>query len=120
MNQSPDIAIICPSCQQQAAFYANGVNIHHTILRPDREGRAICGHCGYNTTNFTFTNKDYFYQIPVGDRLLYAGTKEHLLALRDYFRNYGKITEPTFDFPKSFYLNRMTIVKRIDEITGRY
>ena len=117
MERTPDIDIICPSCKQKAAFYGNGEEQYNGIIRPSREGKASCIHCGYNA-NFTFTNKDYFYQIPVRDRFLYARTKAHLITLRDYFRDHKKTNDPGRDFPGSFYVNRTAIIGRINNIVN--
>lgn len=43
-------------------------------------------------------------------------TKQHLLYLRDYFKEYKKISEPGFDFPKVFYTHRADIIKKIEQI----
>jgi hypothetical protein len=114
MQRIPDIDIICPSCQKKAAFYGNGTESYNTIVRPNREGKAICVHCSYNAS-IIFTNKDYFYQIPVGNRLLYARTKENLILLRDFFKEKRKFSgDPDMDFPKLFYRNSAEIIRQIN------
>jgi hypothetical protein len=90
-------------------------------LYPAREGKIACTHCGLNGPH-VFSSKDYYYQIPVGNRTLYAGSFEYLIFLRNYFKeNYRYVSgkEPTLDFPRLFYVRRDEIVKKIDGILKR-
>lgn len=107
------IDIICPKCAKKALFQS--VWVGNYVLFPDRAGRASCLHCGYNKEHI-FSNKDYFYQIEVGNRKLYARSIEDLKILQAYFREKKGNTEPSRDFPKLFYLRREEIIAKIDVI----
>lgn len=77
-----------------------------------------CTHCGHNGEH-TFSNQDYYYQIDVGGRKLFARNLENLIALRNFFDDGFKTKlreELEFDFPKEFYQNRHLIIKRISKL----
>lgn len=113
--QRPPIEIRCPNCALKAFYYSESITLNMNIV-PGLKGKAICSHCGFNS-HFEFSNKHYYYQILVGERILYARTLENLIALREYFKE-GKKTsgDPDEDFPKIFYQNRDKIIKEIDKI----
>ena len=108
------ITIKCPKCSQKALFRSVW-NDDLYVLRPEIKGKVICSSCGY-TGSKEFSNEDYYYQIPIKDRALYARTLENLIAIRDYFQDSKKIKEPELDFPKSFYKYKDEIVKKINHI----
>ena len=108
------IIIKCPKCSQKALFKSSWNNdlyvLHHEV-----EGKVVCSGCGY-TGSKEFSNKDYYYQIPIKNRTLYARTLENLIAIRDFFQDNKKISEPELDFPKVFYECKDEIVKKINHI----
>ena len=111
----PTIEMKCPNCGRKAAFHSETIHLHMKVV-PDLNGKAICAHCGFNRP-FAFSNEHYYYQVPVGKRILFARTLECLIALRAYFKEGKKIFwDPNEDFPKVFYQNRHKIIKEIDKI----
>jgi len=118
-GKTVDVEIICPKCAEKAFFHSVPVGSYK--LYPDKIGKVTCTHCGFNS-NHTFSNKDYFYKVQVGDRTLYAQTLDKLISLRDYFKNHGKNKEhnsPETDFPKIFYTKKEEIVKKINVILAK-
>ncbi len=117
MEIPAQVEIICPKCEKKAIFHS--VLIGGYKLRPDNNGRITCTFCGANS-NHVFSRKDYYYQIPIGNRTLFAENYEKLLFLRNYF-NY-KLQEkkgrwdPDLDFPGMFYKKRKEIVEKIDQL----
>lgn len=108
------VDIICPKCSDKARFHVKLVGSFK--LYPDVNGKVSCINCGFSG-NHIFSNKDYFYQIEIGGRKLFAQNKENLITLRDFFQdgyNFKEKGNPEFDFPKDFYLNKEKIVKQID------
>lgn len=64
MERVPDIDIICPTCKGKAAYYANGRHTYNGHVVPDRDGKAICIHCGHNaafTLPATITSIRYLW-----------------------------------------------------------
>lgn len=110
----PDIDIICPKCAKKAAFFAPRI-IRFTQVVPDINGKVICSACGLNK-NHQFSNKDYYYSIPVWSRFLYARTMDNLKHLLTYFKENKRLNGyPEHDFPKQFYTNRLEIVNQIEK-----
>ena len=115
MQQSkPIIEIPCPKCAKKAIFHSNEWGGSY-IYRPSKEGIVKCSYCGYNKS-FLFSSEHYYYKIAVGKRYLYARTRKNLIFLRNYFANtrYKNFNDPGLDYPKSFYKNRLDIVRKID------
>lgn len=80
-------------------------------------GKASCIHCGYKHPKLTVVNEDLYYKFPVADRMFYARNKENLIWLRDFFKNhYRSDDESDLDFPKTFYVHRDEIVKKIESL----
>jgi hypothetical protein len=107
------VDIICPKCKEKAIFHSTYVGTYK--MYPDKDGKVSCTHCGFNSS-YHLTNKDYFYQIPIGKRILYAMNKEKLISLKIYFENNCKMNEPDLDFPKEFYLRKNEIIQKINLI----
>ena len=57
----------------------------------------------------------YYFQIPVGNRYLYARNRENLLVLRKYFDENLTTDDPNMDFPREFYINKVALIKSIDK-----
>lgn len=113
------VDIICPKCSNKAQFHSDLVGRHK--LHPDVNGKVICINCGFSGSH-VFSNKDYFYQIEIGGRKLFAQNKENLITVRDFFQDGFNCKEkgnPELDFPKEFYLNKEKIVKQIDLLLER-
>jgi len=109
------IEIVCPKCTKKAAFYSL-TEIRYRQVVPAINGKTVCTSCGYND-NHLFSSTDYYYAIPVNTRFLYARTKEGLLSLLTYFKKNNRLHgDPEMDFPKEFYVNRLTIIKKIEKI----
>jgi predicted nucleic-acid-binding Zn-ribbon protein len=107
--------IQCPKCKAKANFHSELVGSGK--LYPEPEGRVTCLHCGYNAP-YHFTGKEYYYQIPVGKRMLVAQNRERLIQLRDYFDNKQQEkprTDPELDFPGEVYRRRKEIVEKISQ-----
>jgi hypothetical protein len=109
------VDIICPNCSRKAQFHSEWTGGY--VLHPDTNGKVTCLHCGLNK-DYVFSNKDYFYQIQVDERILFARNLDSLIGMRNYFRDGHKKPgkDPELDFPKSFYLKREEIVKKINAI----
>lgn len=119
--ESVTIDITCPNCGKKAAFHAELVprKYHPIFTTRNDDGYMTCTHCGSNKKHH-FTLNDYYYQIEVGDRILYARTLDNLKALQEYFRLHYtnrsyKTFEPGEDFPAEFYLRKDEIVRKIDQ-----
>lgn len=87
-------------------------------LYPHTLGLISCTHCGLNRKH-NFTNQDYYYQIDVGERKLFAQNRDNLVFLRDFFQDGYKTKaneDPELDFPREFYQNKDVIVKRINRL----
>lgn len=108
------IIIKCPKCSQKALF-KSAWKTELYVLRPELKGDVICSSCGYAGSR-EFSKEDYYYQIPIKNRTLYARTLENLIAIRDFFLENKKKEEPELDFPKEFYECKDEIIKRIDQI----
>ena len=110
------VDIICPSCSKKACFKAEAVGTYK--LYPNKHGLISCTHCGlYREHNFS--NQDYYYQIDVGKRKLFAQNRDNLLQIRDFFQDEYKTKaneDTNLDFPKEFYQNKDIIVKRINRL----
>jgi hypothetical protein len=115
MNKDVDIEIKCPVCKKKASFFANEKVVRNTVVVPSLQGTVICFHCGANK-NFTFSNNDYYYQVRVEKRILFARTLEHLLFLKTYFEEKKRTDDFSLDFPKTFYKSREEIVEKINMI----
>jgi hypothetical protein len=110
------VDIVCPKCSKKALFHSEYVGTYK--LYPKKEGKITCVNCGLNGLHI-FSNKDYYYQIPVGNRILYAGTKDYLIFLKNFFREEYKHKtggDSELDFPRIFYLKREEIVKKINSL----
>ena len=110
------IDVICPNCANKALF--NSEYEGDYVKSPSKNGKVTCKSCGFNVP-FIFSNKYYFYQIPVGNKILYARTLEDLIVLRNYFqKNFinAEARDPELDFPKIFYIRRKEIVKKINVV----
>lgn len=113
------VDIICPKCSNKAQFHSELVGSYK--LYPDVGGKVSCTHCGFSGHHI-FSNKDYFYQIEIGGRKLFAQNRENLIAIRDFFQdgyNFKEKGNPELDFPKEFYLNKEKIVKQIGLLLER-
>lgn len=101
-------------CCKRATFHS--VLIGTNKLFPETKGRIACGYCGKNGP-FEFTNKYYYYQIPIGNKTLYARSVENLNTIRNYFeRGLSSTENPESDFPKEFYRRKEEIIKKINAI----
>ena len=110
------VDIICPNCSKRALFQAEAIGAYK--LYPNTQGLISCTHCGLNREH-NFTSQDYYYQIDVGKRKLFAQNRDNLVSLRDFFQDGNKTkpnTDPNLDFPKAFYQNKEVIVKRINQL----
>jgi hypothetical protein len=110
------VDIICPRCFSKAKFYSELVGTYK--MYPNKNGNVVCRHCGF-AGQHVFSNKDYYYQVEVGKRTLYARNLENLISLRDYFQEGYKSKpkgDPEHDFPQEFYVNREEIVKKINSV----
>ena len=107
-----EVIIKCPKCSRKAIFKSpwTGYKLH-----PEITGSAFCFSCGY-TGRRDLSGKDYYYQIPIGNRVLYAWTLENLIAIKNYFEEGMKNDEPSLDFPKLFYKRREEIIRKINLI----
>lgn len=119
MTRAVQVEVVCPKCTRKAIFHS--ILIGRYVMHPDINGRVTCAYCGFNGIH-TFSKKDYYYQIEIGDRTLFARTFEQLMFYRNYF-NY-KLQEkprhdPNSDFPKIFYKKRKEIVEKIDQFLRR-
>ena len=115
-SSSVKVDIICPKCGKKAVFHSRLIGTYK--LHPGQNGKMTCTHCGFNS-NHTFSGKDYYYKVQVGERTLYAQTLDKLVALRDYFKNYDENKDhhnPETDFPKTFYARRKELIRKIDEL----
>lgn len=114
-NRKVNVEIICPNCAKKALFHS--VLIGTYKLYPDKNGRVTCISCGYNSSH-VFSNRDYFYKVVVGRRILYAQTLENLILLRNYFLSgqYKGYRSPDDDYPKVFYKGKEEIIRKIDRI----
>lgn len=109
------IDINCPRCRKKAIFHSTLVGTYK--LYPETKGRITCGFCGLNVEH-DFDNTDYYYQLTIGNRTLFARDKENLISIRNFFeQGYKDKTnkiDPELDFPKEFYSRKEEIVKKID------
>jgi len=108
------IDIICPECNNKAEFLSNEIVVVSCTWCPSNEGKIICLKCGL-IKNGVFNQEMYYFQIPVGNRYLYARNRENLIALRKYFDENLKIDDPNMDFPREFYVNKIVLIKSIDK-----
>ena len=108
-----NVDIICPACSRKALLSAD-CEITGYMFRPKKiTGKASCIHCGYSHPKLTVVNADFYYQFPVGDRMFYA----NLIALRDFFKEHQNgDDESCMDFPKTFYVHRDDIVRKIESL----
>lgn len=106
--------IICPECGSKAEFLSNEEVVIFTIWRPSKEGKIICSKCGL-IKNGVLDKDMYYFQIPVGNRYLYARNLDNLIALRNYFDGNLKTNDPNMDFPREFYTNKVALIKSIDK-----
>lgn len=80
------------------------------------EGDVRCLQCGLNKS-IVFNEGLYYYKVPVGERSLFARTRQDVLHLRDYFESdRSSSSEPEFDFPTVFYQHRRFIVERLNDL----
>jgi len=106
--------IICPECNSKAEFLSDEEVVINCKYRPSKEGKIICSKCGL-IKNSVLNLEMYYFQIPVGNRYLYARNRENLIALRKYFDENLKIDDPNMDFPREFYINKVALIKSIDK-----
>lgn len=107
------IDIKCPKCSNKATFHSKLVGTYK--LYPEKKGKITCLFCGKNG-EFNFSNKDYYYQIHIGDRKLYAKSLDDLIIIKNYFEKGLSIGDPNLDFPKEFYFRKEEIIKKINVI----
>ena len=113
------VDIICPKCSGKALFKTDLIGTYK--LYPDVHGFVSCKNCGSNGEH-TFSNQDYYYQIDVDGRKLFARNLDNLILLRDFFSGGYKTKpnqDPEFDFPREFYQKKDVIVKRINQLLER-
>lgn len=110
-----DVDIICPVCSHRALLAAD-CEMTGYMFKPGKiTGKAACEHCGYSHRKLTVVNADLYYQFPVGDRMFYARNKGNLRELLEFFKDRKKWDEEgCWDFPKTFYVHRDEIVKKIE------
>ena len=61
-----DIDIVCPNCQQKAAYFAD-IKTHNYLLKVGSKGKMSCLNCGLNG-KLDFKPEHYFYKIPIKER----------------------------------------------------
>ena len=113
------VDIICPKCSGKAEFHSMLIGSYK--LYPNENGRVTCVHCGFGG-NHVFSNKDYFYQIEIKNRKLFAQNRDNLVKLRGFFEigyKHKEKGDPESDFPKEFYSNKEEIVKQINLLLER-
>ena len=110
-----NIDIKCPKCSNKASFFSDKEIKQRFIIR-SCEGKAVCLKCGFNKKH-SFSEKDYYYAIPIKDRILYGRNIKNLVELKKHFKENLKIWEdPELDYPKVFYQNKDEIITQIDKI----
>lgn len=115
MDFTINIDIICPACSRKALLTIDSKVPDGMFSAKRFAGKASCIHCGFKHPKLTVVNEDLYYKFPVADRMFYARNKENLIWLRDFFKNRSQgDNEPYLDFPKTFYMHRDEIVKKID------
>ena len=105
-----EVIVKCPKCQKKALFKSTWIGSY--VLRPASEGYVSCTYCGHSG-KYIFSKESYYYQIPIGDRILYARTINNLIAIKRFFENDMKTEELYLDFPKEFYVHKKLIIQKI-------
>jgi hypothetical protein len=108
------IIIRCPKCSKKALFKSTW-NKERYVLQINSIGNVVCSFCGYNGSK-EFSNDDYYYQLQIEDRKLFARNLDNLIAIRDFFQENRKMTSPEFDFPKLFYESKKEFIEKINKL----
>lgn len=110
-----DIAIvdvICPKCEQKTYFKSSWIKAYKS--KPAPNGIITCTKCGL-AKPYLLSDLKYYYAIKVGDRYLIARTRNDFINLYTYFKENRRWNDsPDLDFPKTFYINRDILIKKLN------
>lgn len=110
------IAVICPACSKKALLRGAVRDSYKRSFR-SVNGMISCTACGFIREDITMNCTDFWYQVPVGDRVLYAIGKENLVEIKEYFKSGRRWDDdPGLDFPKAFYLHRQELVEKVERL----
>ena len=109
-----EVIVKCQKCKEKALFKSSWVVNY--VRSPSEDGYITCTHCGYNGKH-KLSSENYFYQIPIGNRTLYARNINNLVTIKDFFEQGMKTDgDPNLDFPKEFYLRKDEIIEKINAL----
>lgn len=113
------VDVICPTCSKKAYLRGSVVQLYKRSYRSVK-GVVSCAHCGLIREGITMNCTDFWYQVPVGDRVLYAVDRENLIGIKAYFKSRMRWDDdPDLDFPKEFYLCRDELVEKVERLLAK-